>query len=538
MSLYDEFKNYGRRVIYTDAAEITRENVISELSNAMIVHEENSSMCNFLINYEAGFQPLPREKMSRKDIDVHCVDNIANEITEFKTSYNFGNAITFVQRGYIDSGFPEDAAGAIALLNECYESEFVREKTQRLARFVEICGSCCVLGDIKREWTDGDSYFDYQVLDPRTSFIVYSNRYIDQRPMMGVTFRFGLNGSRYFTVFTRDRRYEILNMQVIENGQKSNEYSFGSRSGELNPIGMIPMVEYIRSDDRMGCFERVIPECDNLNLLVSDYSNGVEQLIQCIWHGNDVDFPEEVIENSNGEQEIQTKKPKSNDWILTKTAKNGNKPFITPLVAPYDFDGMLKNITARRAWILEKCGVPQRNEKTMGATGVAVSDAIGWTTAEMLAQKEQNYIESAKMQEVRIMLAIIKKSPYIAESSSLMKLRFVDVQPNIKRQKNYELSVKVSALATGIAHGIDPAHMIRTVNLFDDPNQVITDSKSYMERYLASIFDKNNASADVSDASGMDYSNNVSNSPTLDGESKQMPAEIDPEKDRRNNQEK
>ena len=532
MTLYEQYKNYGRKVIFTDAYEITAQNVLVELQNAVGIHEENATICNYLINYEAGLQELIREKEYRSDIDVHCVDNIANQITEFKTAYNYGNAITFVARGAVDSGIVEDEPSAITLLNECYESEFSREKTQKLARFVEICGQCCVIGDIKRNWADGDSYFDYQVLDPRTSFIVYSNRYIDNRPMMGVTYRYDLDGNRHFTVFTPDRRYEVLNLTKITNGKEDVSYAFEERSGERNPIGMIPMVEYIRSDDRMGCFERVLSECDNLNLMVSDYSNSVEQLVQCVWHTNDVDFPVEVVTDEDGNTTQQEKSPKSNDWIQTYTTKNGTKPFITPLVAPYEFSGQLDNITARRSWILEKCGVPQRNERTTGSTGVAVSDAIGWTTAEMLAQKQQNYIESAKMQEVKLMIAIIRKSPYVPSDSPLLKLRYTDVQPNIKRQKNYELSIKVTAFATGVSHGIDPAHMIRTINLFDDPNQVIADSEPYMKRYLDSIYQPKET---VADASGMDYSVQVQNSPTLDGNSKQEPVEENPEKDRRDN---
>lgn len=532
MSLYDEIKNYGRKVIYTDAAEITVDNVLEELEKAIVIHDENAADCNYLINYEAGIQPLTRTKEYRSDIDVQCVDNIANQITEFKTSYNYGNAITFVARGSVDSGVADDEPSAITLFNECYESEFVRKKTQRLARFVEICGQCCVIGDIKRDWQDGDSYFDYQVLDPRTSFIVYSNRHIDNRPMMGVTFRYDLDGNRHFTVFTKDRRFEVSGLYKIVNGTPvDSKYFFGERSGEKNFLGMIPMVEYIRSDDRMGCFERVLSECDNLNLMVSDYSNSVEQLVQCVWHTNDVEFPIEVTTDDDGNETKTILTPESNDWIQTFTTKNGKKPFITPLVAPYEFDGQLANITARRSWILEKCGIPKTTDQTSSATGVAMSDAIGWTAAEMIAQRQQNYIESAKMQEAKLMLAIIKKSPDVPSDSPLLKLRYTDVQPNIKRQKSYELTAKITAYATGVAHGIDPAHMIRTISLFDDPNQVIADSEPYMKRYLDSIYEP----TDKVNALGMDYSVQVENSPNIEGISKQKPAEEFPEKDRRDN---
>lgn len=43
----------------------------------------------------------------------------------------------------------------------------------------------------------------------------------------------------------------------------------------------------------MGCFEQQISEMDNLNLLISDFTNDVEQNTQAVWHTNDVDFPVE-----------------------------------------------------------------------------------------------------------------------------------------------------------------------------------------------------------------------------------------------------
>mgnify|MGYP003291587228 CR=1 FL=1 len=48
--------------------------------------------------YDAGVQPIVRKKAYRPDIDCECVDNVANEVTEFKTSFHWGNPITLVQK--------------------------------------------------------------------------------------------------------------------------------------------------------------------------------------------------------------------------------------------------------------------------------------------------------------------------------------------------------------------------------------------------------------------------------------------------------
>ena len=58
---------------------------------------------------------------------------------------------------------------------------------------------------------------------------------------------------------------------------------------------MIPIIEWERADDRMGVFEREIPEINRLNLMLSDIGNDIDQETQMIWHTNDVEFPTEML---------------------------------------------------------------------------------------------------------------------------------------------------------------------------------------------------------------------------------------------------
>ena len=77
----------GRKILWTDVDEITSENVISVINRAMPFHIDNMGRIDFLLKYEKGLQPLQREKKIRTDIDIATCDNIANEVTNFKTSF-------------------------------------------------------------------------------------------------------------------------------------------------------------------------------------------------------------------------------------------------------------------------------------------------------------------------------------------------------------------------------------------------------------------------------------------------------------------
>lgn len=468
----------GREEIFTDYPVIDELNIEEVMRLAMPIHEKNASKINFLLNYEAGCQPLVRKepKKYRPDIDCHCVDNVANEITEFKLSFNWGNQITLVMREKPDND-TKDIAEAVALLNKCYDSQNGKSKQQKLARFVEIGGVGYTYLDVNTEYEEGESPFLFDVLDPRCTFLVKSSYYLDNRPLMAVTYNCDKHGNKRFTCFTKDSRYEL-----------NSTYEHLPRSGEINPFGIIPIVEWFRSYDKMGCFERQIKEMDNLNLLISDFTNDVESNTQAIWHGNDVEFPKTIVKNEDGTQTEEVVKPKGDDWMLTYTSPDGKTPTVKPLAIDYDYPGMLANIMARRSLILQKCNTPSRNDNSGGSTGIAMSDATGWTQAETEATRQDQIKDGCKIAEVKVALKVLSKCNGLPMDNPLRKLKHSDVKASIKRQKTYEMTTKINAYATGVSHGINYEDMLNAINLFDDPQQVAENSRETTKAYLDSVF--------------------------------------------------
>ena len=479
----------GRKILYTDLPEITSENVIDVIRSVQAEHLANAKMIQYLIDFEAGEQPLTREKKTRSDINIECVDNVCNEITEFWCGYAYGNPITLVQNG---DKSDKDIPLAIKLLNQEYDLVNIKGKTQELSRYMIIGGIVNVYIDVNTDWHDGESHFTYDILDPRTSFVIKSSYYTDHRTMLGVTYRRdNTTGHTYYTAFSKDTRYEIADLNTVINGEEPIEdvtkWKHTSRSGELNPLKRIPIIEYFLSYDRMGLWERQIDEMNNLNLLISDFSNDVDQNTQAIWHGNDIVFPTETIKNEDGTYTEVVKKPKTNEWIMTQTSANGSKPQIEPLAVNYDYEGMLNNIQYRRQIILQKCNVPQRNDSSGGSTGVAMSDATGWSQAETAAAKMQLITDGNKMEEVKVVLEAIRMSHDVPQDSPLRKLSISDIEPNIKRQKTYEMTTKVNAMATLLSHGFSLEDTVNSIPFFDDPNEVCSRSGKMVREYQDSV---------------------------------------------------
>lgn len=490
----------GRKKIYTDVEEINHENVISVLREAMVIHEQNENAFDYLLRYEEGEQPLPREKTYRPEINTETNCGLANQISEFKQGFHWGNPITLIQNR--DNG-NEDA---IQELNDMFDTDNSFSKTQEIGRYCEIGGYGIEYIDFNKQYEDGKSYWTSIPLDPRTSFIIYSSAYADRRKMMGVSFRVDRSGNRYFTCITKNMRYEIINISKITNGKiTKDKWNHTVRSGVVNPIGKIPFVEWLRSYDRLGCFERQIAAINALNIMESDFVNDVDQNTQCVWFGVDINFP--VDEEGN------VVKPSSNDWLLAHSNENG-KPSLQPMVVPYDYTGILSNIQSTKASILESAYVPCRNDNSGGSTGVAMSDATGWSGAEMIAAKQQALQEQAKMEEVDIVLAILKQSPDVPADCKMKNLSLSDVKPNIKRQRTYELSTKTNALVAMLNSGIYGEDAIKTINLFDDPNEVWNHSKDMI---IANQEKNSKDSVDTTETGLQDESDQIGNSPNIDG---------------------
>lgn len=469
----------GRKQIFTNKKEITKDNLLDVLRKAIPEHNGNSADMDYLINYEAGDVTPIREKVYRKDIANFVPDPIANYIVEFKLGFEWGNPITFVQSDDDDVEDNDVLTKALSLLNQNYRAQRIKTKQQEMARFLEICGVAYTFVDTNMDWQEGDSYFTVDVIDPRWGFVVRSNAYTDKRVVLGVVFWMNDKGEKHYTCFTRSSRFEVENYTIIRE--------------DMNPLGKIPIIEWIRSYDRQGCFERLIPLIDDVTFTVSSFLDDVQGNTDAIWFGTDIEFEKEIVTLEDGTTKEVDKKPKNGEWALAYSSKDGKKPELKPLSIDYDYPGILENISSTRNHIWRLAHVPQRNDNSGGSTGVAMDDAAGWTDAEAEACRKQMLSDSSKMEEVAVVLAAVRMSPYINQDNPLMQLRYSDVAPNFKRSKTYDLVSKCNSYATMLSHGFALEDLVANIPLFEDGSQVVARSGEGVRKYQESIWAKENA---------------------------------------------
>lgn len=480
----------GRIKIYTDVKEITKDNVIQVLSTAMTKHELNRTQIRNLINFEKGDQPLMREKNVRKDIDIKSISNLAHQITEFWLGYFWGNHMAFVQKSdkHPKGSNPTDSDSAITLLNEMYDAEDMESKDQLLAYYLEVCGVCCQLIDIKRKPDDEDAVFDLVTLNPLYSFVVYSTDAYE-RPVMGVSYSEDENGSRIFTCITDDAVYEIRDMVEFVRGTKTREgkkITEGKDGIQANPFGRVNIVEFERSTDRTGVFERQLDELNALNILESDLCNDVSQTTQANWWGNDI----ELDKDDDG----KVKGPQAGQWILTRTNGNGKQPNIKGLVLNYDYTGVLANIQAKHDGILERTFTPKQTEQSGGSTTGATSLSSGWTATEAVACKQAAIIKKGFKERNRLALIAIKKSQDTDPESPLLKLKNSDIEIRPIRQKSYDMATKINSLATMVQNFVHPRVAMEAIDFFPNLAEAVEDSVPKMLEYQKVLLESKKSS--------------------------------------------
>lgn len=141
-------------------------------------------------------------------------------------------------------------------------------------------------------------------------------------------------------------------------------------------------MEFNRSADRTGVFERQISDMDALNIEVSDFANSVAQTTQEVFFGVGFDLPKD----GNG----KTEAPVGGQWIIAKPVQNGT-PTLKAVSSTFDFEGVQENIVAKRNVILQKCYVPLQSEPGGGSLSAsAMSMSSGWSRCRGFCPVKKN----------------------------------------------------------------------------------------------------------------------------------------------------
>lgn len=437
---------HGRRVIKSGVTEITKENVVDVLQKALNVHYLNSSEIDYLWEYYKGNQPiLNRVKDVRPEICNKIVENRANEIVAFKVGYLCGEPIQYVGRNG-----KEETTNAITLLNELMFAEDKSSKDQQIVEWQMICGTAfrLVLPDSKEG--EDEAPFEIFTLDPRETFVVYSNQ-IGNKPLMAVKYcKDSDTQITTYSVYTKNQ-YFLIEDTIVKDVKP-------------HALGMIPIFEYPANNARMGAFEVVLPLLDTINLIASNRMDGMEQLIQAFIKFINCDISKEEYEEflELGAIKVKSVDGQAADVGVVTTELNQSQS--------QTFKDDCYNA------VLTICGMPNRNGGTSTSdTGAAVLLRDGWSLAEARAKDSEHMFKSSEKQMLKLVLRI-------CSTLSDLKLKLSEIELKFTRRNYENIQSKSQVLDTMLKNNkIHPLLAFEHSGMFTDPESAYTLSMKYYE---------------------------------------------------------
>lgn len=454
---------FGRRVIYSNVSEITKENVVDVLRKAFTTHLRNKNEMEYLYRYYKGAQPIiNRKKDVRPEIKNIVIENRANEIVSFKVGYLMGEPVQYVSRGD-----DETVAKNVTTLNNYVLSEDKPTKDKELAEWAHICGTSyrIALPDEKADVELDEAPFEMYTLDPRFSFVVYQNS-LGEPPLMGVKYIEKEKATRVFSVYTSDHYYEIENFEIVKD--------------EDQILG-IPIVEYPLNNARLGAFEVVLPLLDAINNVDSNRLDGVEQFIQALmlFHNVDISSDDYTKLRQDGAIKFKDIDPQLKAEIKYLVEEMNQTQTQTLIDHLYDT-------------VLTICGMPNRNGgSSTSDTGSAVIMRDGWSAAEARAKDTELMFKKSEKEFLKLVLRICNDLSDLSLKLSSLEIRFT--------RRNYEnISEKANVLVTMLNNPkIAPQLAFTHCGMFSDPQIAYAMSMTYAEEQEKKMLEQMNKLAGV-----------------------------------------
>ena len=464
----------GRRKLMTDylpasmikpgreAPLLAAEGVASVIKAVWNDHELNASEIVYLLDYYRGKQDiLNREKDIRPDINNKVVFNNAMAITRDIVGYTFGKPVRFAHR-------TNEARSGVEKLNQMVEAEDKFTSDQEIAQLSSICGTAYRGVFADTYGVEDEVPFSIVTLEPYLTFVVYSTE-VGNPPVLAVTYYevpptpFA-SGKFMYLAYTKDMVY-----QYKTEGLAIGDLSASNLvSEQLNPLGMLPIVEYPNNRWRIGDWEMVKTLLDAINLVGSDCVNDLEGFVNSLLVGINVDLADISQED-------------------LKARKILSFPSLKEMPSDIKYIGQLADAQTTeqlRKYLLEQMriivGLPSQDAGGIsgGDTGDAVYLRNGYDRLETVARMKETFFKRGERTSLKLMLKIAQIY------GELLGLKSVDVDIKFTRNLTDSILVKSNAISTLHATKIlDPVDTLSLVGITTSPDELVTRGESYWKAH-------------------------------------------------------
>lgn len=439
---------YGRKIAYTDAETITKDNVISVVGSCIGVFNYNKTIIDYLWNYYKGDQPIRyRTKVSRDDIINKIVENHAYEIVQFKTGQTYGEPVQYISRKDDDR-----INKAVDELNDYMVDADKQSKDIKSGEWQSAVGTS--FKAVQRD-KNGDIPFRIVAPTPMNTFMIYSRS--TEEPMLSVQELKDENGQAYKLCFSENMQFKIVNSEVVE--------------AKLHAFGGMPIIEYPNNHERMSDIELVIDILDAINNMQSNRMDSIEQFVQSWVKFLNCSIDEETFA-----------KMKMMGALVVKSNNGENKADVD--IMTQELNQTESQVAKEDLWdnALSILSIPNRESQNSGGdTQGAVSLRAGWDFSKNRAKLKDPIVRNGDKRLAKIVLNILR------QSGNDLKLTQKDFEVQVLHSPLDNLYTKTQALAQLLQSGMNPQIAIATCGLWGDAEKTYILSKPYLDNLYKTV---------------------------------------------------
>ena len=471
--------NNGRYEIYSDLIptgdlESDSKIIVKILENAISKHSKNITDIEQLRDYYYNKTDIENKtKTQQSKINTKLAIPYANIAVTTINSYCFSTPFTRNSRSSEDS-----VSVKIKALNDALDDDDYDAKTAETELSSGICGVGYrfIRPANQEELNNGLWFKTVANLDPTKTFIVKSNN-IDKEKIMACNY---YKASVYDDKGNKTGEKTVYNVYtknffwVIEKGDNDAEYTIISQNvnGKLlkaYPLiyKRIPIIEYVRKQDRTGDFEIGKGLIDSINDLSSSRVDDVRQSVDYILLLRDISCDEEDLD------------------AITKAVSKGILAFksvpealVQPEVKVLDTKINQSEVQTLQDFLCHKLeeslNIPNRETRgSSGDTGLAVESRAGYRSLENIAGLITLCAKKADTESLDVILSICN----LFEKCPFAGLSIKDIEIKANRNKVENITTASNAYNTLISAGMNDETALNVTQIVPDPIGVAQKNK-------------------------------------------------------------
>lgn len=480
-----DYQFLGRQKIYSSIEDLTIDNVIMYVQEALNIHFFNQAEEDYLYWYRKGLQPiLNRTKAVRPEICNKVVINNADQVVVFKNGYFLTKPAFYKTRKE-----SEETAKKISQLNEYLYLSGKQEADNEVVNWFHTVGLGVIYLEPNKDVMENkENPVKVYSLDPRTAFVVYSLR-AGNEPIFCVHYVKSENRTIY-DVYTRTKKFTLYGAaagqpEVIPEALKQSDLFIPTQveKVEENKLGYLPMIEYVYNSNRMSAFENAMSIMDEINNVESNRCDGIEQAVQQLVVAYNCNFEEGTTAN----QIMQA-------GMIVLKSTNENKADMKVLDSKLDQAATQTTLDSLYEQMLEKCGVPS-SVRDAGSTSDNVGAVYlrsGWAAADTACRNTEDEFKKSNKYFDKVFLKILK-------DTVRFDVNMADYELVFPRTDMSNMLVKVQA-AKGLKDlGFAPELAFEKSGLSNDPLNDIEISKQYIDKVWGdTALDEERTDVDIS----------------------------------------